>query len=986
MDILNKQHPHLNTKSTALKATTAAVLALSVDVAMATICPTSFSSSISGVCTITSGSVTVLNGGVVGGILSGEYIIDAITIDAGGKIANGTNTHAGIVTSGSQVSGGISNAGSISGDREGINIQARAGTSSVISSIVNASTGSITAASSNGVGIDIGHSTVTGVISNAGSIFGNSAGIFIHQTSIYGSVINSIVNASTGSITAASSNGVGIDIRDSTVTRGISNAGTISAGFGIELKVANVDSIVNATSGTIVAGAMNAVGIGVISTVSGVISNAGLISANGANGAGIKLLGGIIPTSEASVNSIINAGSIAASAMSGIGIGVLTNSLVTGGISNAGSISANGVNGVGIEVLNGQLTLQASVSSIANSGSIAADFYGIEVKGGTASVTSIVNESTGSIVVGNPSGVGIGVLSGASVTGGILNSGTIQGNGNAVFVSDNSHVDKLDLIGQNAHIIGGVVARNTTVNITQGARFTSEGKFDVKNFNIKSDAFFNMANLITTGKLDNSGTLFIANGTSPQSLAGNYIQQAGGLFQIGATNTSSYGQLVATNADLTASGAINVQLTQDASFHPGDVLLDVIKATGSLTPPTNGYSVTENSFIWKFSAITNATNGVNLVIDINPVAYAACAGTYCAGAANVIIGQVASGNTNFSPFAQLPTATDFSNAASQATPELLNENIHETQLTTQAVLDVLPMWSSLHGTSSGDAMLYQPGKVWLKPYASSMSQHQRTTVNGYRANAYGVVLGKDLPFADDWMFGGALAAGYDKIRGDSVLSGQSITTNAYQAILYTTKSMPHHTYFAGQGLVGVGFNDTQRTMPVFASSAKGSYNSWFTNLAAELGWNYAINQRLLFTPVVNASYIYIYQAGFTEKESSMNLNVQANNDNSLLLGADANVSYHAATSIYQQNLTLTGHVGIAYGLLNNQPSTIATFTAGGPAFSTYGIQYNDAVCRAGLGVSLDTPKKPFSLNLNYDLQEGNNGYSGLFSATLKYKA
>ena len=185
MDILNKQHPHLNTKSTALKATTAAVLALSVDVAMATICPTSFSSSISGVCTITSGSVTVLNGGVVGGILSGEYIIDAITIDAGGKIANGTNTHAGIVTSGSQVSGGISNAGSISGDREGINIQARAGTSSVISSIVNASTGSITAASSNGVGIDIGHSTVTGVISNAGSIFGNSAGIFIHQTSIY---------------------------------------------------------------------------------------------------------------------------------------------------------------------------------------------------------------------------------------------------------------------------------------------------------------------------------------------------------------------------------------------------------------------------------------------------------------------------------------------------------------------------------------------------------------------------------------------------------------------------------------------------------------------------------------------------------------------------------------------------------------------------------------------------------------------------------
>ena len=117
----------------------------------------------------------------------------------------------------------------------------------------------------------------------------------------------------------------------------------------------------------------------------------------------------------------------------------------------------------------------------------------------------------------------------------------------------------------------------------------------------------------------------------------------------------------------------------------------------------------------------------------------------------------------------------------------------------------------------------------------------------------------------------------------------------------------------------------------------------------------------------------------------MDLRVRTNNNNSLVLGADANLAYRATTLKNQQDITVTGHAGVAYDAINNQPSTLSSFVAGGPSFSTYGIQYNGAVFRGGVGLTLANPTKPLSVNLNADLQTGNNGSSGIYSATLKYK-
>ena len=86
-----------------------------------------------------------------------------------------------------------------------------------------------------------------------------------------------------------------------------------------------------------------------------------------------------------------------------------------------------------------------------------------------------------------------------------------------------------------------------------------------------------------------------------------------------------------------------------------------------------------------------------------------------------------------------------------------------------------------------------------------------------------------------------------------------------------------------------------------------------------------------------------------------------------------------------QYLTLTAYAGIARNVLNTQPQTTATFLAGGPSFSTFGVQFNNTVFRGGAGLNIADPTKPLSVKINYDAQTGNNAYSGVCSVTISYK-
>jgi len=870
MDILSNRYlQRSGIKHFTLKLTASAVLAFHAEGAIAFSCPITISdSTLAGVvCSFdTFPSVTVENGGVVGGIAMSAYnpTSSFIAIDQGGVISSrGT---AAISITNSSLSNGLSNSGTISADF---------------------------------LGISISESLINDGIFNSGAINAGNTGIKIFSTS--------------------------------TISGGISNTGVISVGDDFDGLVIS-DSV-----------------------VSGDIFNSGSILATG-SGEGLLIF-------SSTIDDISNSGTISSVDNAGIGIADIS---TVGNIGNSGLISGS----------DGLLIRSTStVGGISNTGAISGVQHGISISG-SAIAGSISNSGT---ISGGQDGL---LISGtATISGGISNSGTIQGDTFAINISG-SDVNDIDILGQSARIIGAVEAVDTDVNITSGAIFTSEGSYSVNNFNIADNAVFNMANTITaTTAVNNAGTLAIAS-ESLQTITGDYIQLTGGLFQTKISNATNYGQLdVIGTADFSESGNIFAQVEQDSSIYAGEGFSSIVSAT-SLDTPTD-FQVSDNSFIWQFSANSNSNN-VDLTATIDPTAYEACQGNYCQGAATVIIGQVGAGNSLFGPYAAVSTESAFQAAASQATPELTNENIQAIQLITRAVVDVVPMWGALHGKSAGDAMLYQPGKVWLKPYAASMTQNENNSVNGFNAIAYGVVIGRDTQLADDWLVGGAFAAGGDNMNGKSTLSGQSTSSNAYQGIVYGSKKFLHDLYFAGQALVGYENNDTSRSIPLYASTAKGSYNSWFTNLNAELGWStHALTQNLVLTPRVDASYLFINQGAYQESGSPMDLSVASNNNSSLMLGAYGDAAYHLASLQSHYDLSLTGYGGIAGDVINNQPQTTATFVAGGPSFSTFGVQSNGVVFRGGAGLNCVSKNKPLSISFNYDLQAGNNAYSGIGSITIK---
>jgi outer membrane autotransporter protein len=175
-----------------------------------------------------SGTVSVTTGSDLSGGLTNSG-----TINAGGGTAID-------ITTLSDISGGITNTGTITGNSDGIEI----GDSDSAINFTGNITNSGTITSSGGTGIATGNFTdIQGVVNNSGTIFGGSHGVRVHED-MSGGLINS------GTI----SGNVGILVFDGAISGGITNTGTITGtgGDAIQFQSANVLTTVNLNGGRVV--------------------------------------------------------------------------------------------------------------------------------------------------------------------------------------------------------------------------------------------------------------------------------------------------------------------------------------------------------------------------------------------------------------------------------------------------------------------------------------------------------------------------------------------------------------------------------------------------------------------------------------------------------------------------------------------------------------------------------------------------------------
>ena len=408
------------------------------------------------------GSIDVGNTGIL--IDRGATANAGIRNAAGGLIDAGDT---GISIVSSELSGNLSNAGTIQGGNEienrndGIGLYSA---STLNNDLINAQGGSIDTLTNQGDdGVSVqSNSLIKGNLLNAGKIESANDGISF----LSGSIEGAIVNQQTGEI-LANTNGIAVSATNAAVAIGsISNEGSITAtngdgiyGFGLSSAVTlgniqNNGSIVTSFDGN---------GIGVYSGNGGIvvndIGNDGTITASSS---GISLAGGSVGVAT----SITNAGTLSGG-INGIQLAVFQ---INGDINNAetGEITSSFGNGIFAEssTIAGDLVNQGRLKS---SGFDGAYLFNSQIQG------QILNQGSISAAPDNENSVGIALLSESSVVGAINNQGDISGNAASILVDQSSGVGGI----VNSGDLEGALLLSGTDGLGGGIDVTNSGSIDL---------------------------------------------------------------------------------------------------------------------------------------------------------------------------------------------------------------------------------------------------------------------------------------------------------------------------------------------------------------------------------------------------------------------------------------------------------------------------------------------------------------------------
>jgi uncharacterized protein with beta-barrel porin domain len=976
----------------------------------------------SGVKVVSGGSVGALNNAIGGSIVSSGSLGTGVLV-TGGTISTLTN-NGSIVASGP---GGTAVA------------VGQALFSGTVGTITNGTTGLIAATGVKGVGLDV--ETAVGFIDNSGSISGGSAagGTAINLGTA--SVVTSLTNESTGTISADGSVGVAVNIAGNMAM--LLNLGQIVAsgagGSGVNVvSGASVGTITN-TGGTIQATGSLGTAVGLGGTVTA-LNNTGLIQSTGSNGTGVAVMG--------LVTNLNNAGTIQSTGAGGMGVTVASTALLQSLTNTAtGTISANGSLGTAVGIAgiltnmvnNGQIQANGAsgtgvnVAASANMGQLTNNAGGTIVAGGTGVtvVGALGTITNGGLIQGGPAnGSGTAINSSASTAGlTVANTGSIVG---AVVTGSNSTVNLNagtvtgNIAGNEINNVvnfnGGTVSAGFTistvsaVNINTGAitvnPTTGVSIVDVTAFNIASGATVNLAGgTIGISELADPGVLnngVINLGSGVASITGNYSQGATGQLQIIVTNTgagslnvggsatiSSTGTAFALHftglsgpssfVALTATGGVTASLALTASSDSVNPYFDF--PTVSQTPTTlivNFPAPTVPQLNNLYGTVTaGATGGLTSSGGLNQIA---AIGGVQGLLDSLLIGNDRANLTNV--FVALRTMTQAQQVQffSQVQPSQIGAAIAllSSALTNNGGLmtsigDRVYAMRDTSGMAAGDGV-GRGFTVWAKPYGETLTQDRKEGVDGFRASMYGLAAGADTLIRPDIRLGGAVSLSNADINFNGLQSGNTASDLLFQAGVYGS-------YFSGNFFVdgvaafGLHWFDTKENISAFGSQRKSEFSGvqFSTKLTAGYDWHMASG--MIVTPSATFQEIHVdADAHQTTGAGVFNLNVSDQHIDVTQLKLGGRVAYPMS----QPNgwsFTPEVHAFYVRNLTLSRVQSTAAFTSGG-AFTVSGPQRDPDLADFGIGLTI-AQKGPFALSAVYDYTFGQTSSDNQFYLRVK---
>ena len=461
----------------------------------------------------------------------------------------------------------------------------------------------------------------------------------------------------------------------------------------------------------------------------------------------------------------------------------------------------------------------------------------------------------------------------------------------------------------------------------------------------------------------NGGTLSIAAGdTLTLGQAGataDYTQTLNGLLRLGLIDANQYGKLNVTGTATFADGSkLDVDVKGSPSLANGSLLSKVISA-GTLD--AGSFEVTDNSLLYSFAAEKEGnTVGLRVTKDGNTSVFQSVNSegfTSGRGAARVLDGFVSGGATGTdidnvtTALGQLSNDQEITEAVAETLPLLVGgttklaaNTLHSTNRVIQS------RQANTRGLSSGDAFLTDKN-MWLKPVGSWTRQQERNGVSGYDADSYGFVVGMDGDVTESSRLGLALSYMNTRVDGNGMSSGNKADIDAYQLIAYGSHDLAQfeNVELNWQADVGMNKNDSKRQISFIGRTAEADYDSYTAHVGVGIGKRFELNDSSTVMPSLRADYAYIRDESYTEKGAgAINLDVDSVHSDEFILMVQTDIDHQL-----NDKTTLLANIGVGYDVINDDTSLTASYTGGGTAFTTDGIDPSPWLARAGVGATVN---------------------------------
>lgn len=471
--------------------------------------------------------------------------------------------------------------------------------------------------------------------------------------------------------------------------------------------------------------------------------------------------------------------------------------------------------------------------------------------------------------------------------------------------------------------------------------------------------------------------------SSPAAVShASYTQSADATLRLGVAGMESYGRLsVMGSATFAKDTGLDINVKGAPSLTNGGTLSSVISAD---LLDASSFTMTDNSELYDFvydidgnvvnlKIVTKGSDGDSESHSGNGVLNSVNSQGFTPGrgAARVLDGFVNSGITGTdienvtTALGQLSTQQQVSNAVAQTLPLLVSGTTGLAANTMRGTNRVIQSrQASNRGLSSGDAFLTDKA-FWLKPVGSWSRQQSRNGVSGYDAESYGFVGGIDGEVTPNSRLGFAVSYMKTDVDGNNTASGNRADIDAYQLIAYGSHDLTQlaDVEVNWQADVGLNKNDSKRYIGFMNRQATADYDSYTAHVGAGIGKRFQLTEQSLIMPSLRADYAYIQDESYTEKGAgALSLDVDSIDAEELILMAQIEANHQ-----WRDRTSLSTTLGVGYDLINDNNSLTASYTGGGAAFTTEGMDPSPWLARAGVAATISMTDMT-ELTASYDLE------------------